>query len=496
MNFRRFYEINTRVWLWELVAQGVIAHPNLAEIPERYIQAWQRWQIDAVWLMGVWEPSPYSARVARGDPRIVAACQHALADFTPDDCISSPYAVRRYDVSTLLGGIQGLLGFRQRLREAGIGLILDFVPNHTACDHPWVQEHPEYYVQGSATDHTDTPEAYFQANTVHGMAYIAHGRDPYFPPWTDTAQLNYANPEVHAAMQAELLRIAQWCDGVRCDMAMLCLSDVFTRTWSQRKLTPPREFWPAAIQAVHRQVPDFCFIAEVYWQLEPQLQQLGFTLTYDKGFYDALVARDTARLHGLIQAGRASLDACLRFLENHDEARAAAYFSVAQQEAAALTILTLPGAVLLHDGQIEGRTSHIPVQLRRRPLEPAHARLQAFYDRVLTLPKLHDGVFYLLQPRMAWDQNFSYRGMLAWAWCNGQQRWMLVTNYSDIVAQCFVSLANPSLPAGRLRFRDRLHDVDYDRESDEVQHRGLYIELSPFESHLFEITPEHGETAP
>jgi hypothetical protein len=492
MTFHRVYEINTRVWLWELVAQRLIAHPNLAEIPERYIHTWQRWQIDAVWLMGVWEPSPYSARVGREDPRIVAACQHALADFTLDDCVSSPYAVRRYDVSELLGGVEALLGFRQRLREVGIGLILDFVPNHTACDHPWVQEHPEYYVQGSAADRIGAPEAYFRASTVHGMAYIAHGRDPYFPPWTDTAQLNYANPEVHDAMQAELLRIAQWCDGVRCDMAMLCLSDVFSRTWSQHKLSPPREFWPAAIQAVQRQVPDFCFIAEVYWQLETRMQQLGFTLTYDKAFYDALLARDTARLHELVHAERASLDAGLRFLENHDEARAAAYFSGAQQEAAALLILTLPGVCLLHDGQIEGMMSHIPVQLRRRPLEPAQTQLQTFYDRVLALPKLHDGVFYLLQPRMAWDQNFSYQGMLAWAWRTSHQDWMLVTNYSDTVAQCLVSLADLSLPTGRLRFRDHLHGVDYDRESDDVQHRGLYVELSPFASHLFEVTPAPG----
>src|SRR5947207_3005280 len=79
----------------------------------------------------------------------VVSLQPALDDFTLDDCVSSPYAVRNYTVSEQLGGLEGLLRLRARLHQAGIGLILDFVPNHTACDHPWVHDSPQYYVQGS-----------------------------------------------------------------------------------------------------------------------------------------------------------------------------------------------------------------------------------------------------------------------------------------------------------------------------------------------------------
>ena len=353
MPYRRIYEINTRVWLAELVAAQTIPEATLAAIPESYINLWRRWHIDAIWLMGVWEPSLYSARVVRENTASVVSLQPALDDFTLDDCVSSLYAVRNYTVSEQLGGLEGLLRLRARLRQAGLGLILDFVPNHTACDHPWVHDYPQYYVQGSLSEAARAPGDYFPVQTAQGLRYIAHGKDPYFPSWCDTAQLNYSNLELHDAMQDQLLRLAQWCDGVRCDMAMLCLSDVFSRTWSRLDLpVPPREFWHEALQAVRARFP----ISAVWLRSGSvkRLQQLGFQLTYDKEFYDALLARDIDRLGASIRTPHSLLEANVRFLENHDETRAAACFSDDQQEASMLAVATLPGATLLHEGQTEG----------------------------------------------------------------------------------------------------------------------------------------------
>jgi glycosidase len=201
------------VWLWELLEQHVIHHPTLAEVPESYPRYWQRLGIDAIWLMGVWEASDYSARIGRQDRGLLAAFQHHLDDFTPVDCIGSPYAVRQYVVSFSLGDTEGLQRFRQSPQAANIGLLLDFVPNHTACDHPWVERHPAYYIQGSHADALRAPSEYFYVASTASITYMAHGRDPYFPPWTDTAQLNYFNSDVHLAMREELLRLAEWCDG-------------------------------------------------------------------------------------------------------------------------------------------------------------------------------------------------------------------------------------------------------------------------------------------
>ncbi len=109
--------------------------------------------------------------------------------------------------------------------------MLDFVPNHTALDHPWVSRHPDFYVQGDEQALAAAPADYCRVATDQGARILAHGRDPNFPGWPDTLQLNYANPTLQAALMAELAMIAEHCDGLRCDMAMLVLPDVFRRSW-------------------------------------------------------------------------------------------------------------------------------------------------------------------------------------------------------------------------------------------------------------------------
>ena len=101
---------------------------------------------------------------------------------------------------------------------------------------------------------------------------LAYGRDPYFSGWPDTLQLDYSNPATQEAMIGELLKIAGQCDGVRCDMAMLVLPDVFERSWGRRAPL----FWPKATQRVREAVSGFLFLAEVYWDLEWTMLQQGF----------------------------------------------------------------------------------------------------------------------------------------------------------------------------------------------------------------------------
>ena len=152
------------------------------------------------------------------------------------------------------------------------------------------------------------------------VRFIACGRDPFFPPWRDVAQLNYFNPATREAMIGVLTTIAQHCDGVRCDMAMLVLNDVFAQTWQQRVDLlwglPDEEFWPEAT----RRVP-MTYLAEVYWDREYQLQQQGFDFTYDKRLLDRLHHGDAAEARGHLQADPGYSAKLARFLENHDEAR-------------------------------------------------------------------------------------------------------------------------------------------------------------------------------
>jgi hypothetical protein len=273
-------------------------------------------------------------------------------------------------------------------------------------------------------------------------------------------------------------------------MAMLCLSDVFSRTWSRLDLAvPPREFWHEALQAVRARFPDFCCMAEVYWGLQARLQQLGFQLTYDKEFYDALLVRDIDRLRASIYTPHSPLDANVRFLENHDETRAAVCFSDDQQEAAMLAIATLPGAILLHEGQTEGYRVRTPVQLRRRRQEPGNPRLRHFYERFLPLPDIRQGRFVLLHPHSAHAGDDTYRALLAWAWTHETHCWLVVINYTEHMSQGSINLAELPLPSGVLCFRDPLHDSTYVHSRETVQDTGLPVVLPPFGTQLLEVLP-------
>jgi hypothetical protein len=322
--------------------------------------------------MGVWERSPLGVQIAREHPGLQQEYRRALPDYTDDDVAGSPYCIHRYEVDARLGGREGLGTARQELAARGLRLMLDFVPNHTARDHPWVDAHPEYYVQ-------DTPYPSFE----HNGRLIALGRDPYFPSWTDVAQLNAFDPGERQAVVEVLTDIATQCDGVRCDMAMLVTNEVFARTWNR---TPPEtDYWPGVITGVRKHSPGFLFIAEVYWDLESKLQQQGFDYCYDKRLYDRLTNGDAASIRAHLVADISYQSRLIRFLENHDEPRAAAAMPEDRHRAAALAVITLPGAKLWHEGQFEGSRIKLPVQLARRPEEPVDGSLRAFYRELLKM---------------------------------------------------------------------------------------------------------------
>ncbi len=181
-------------------------------------------------------------------------------------------------------------------------------------------------------------------------------------------------------MIGELLKIAEQCDGVRCDMAMLVLPEVFERTWG----IPSQPFWPKATRRVREQSPGFCFMAEVYWDLEWTLQQQGFDYTYDKRLYDRLRDRHARPVREHFRAGLDYQDKLARFLENHDEPRAAAAFPPEVHEAAAVITFLSPGLRFFQQGPVRGPDeARISPHLCREPDEPIDQRLERFYSTLL-----------------------------------------------------------------------------------------------------------------
>ncbi|MCC6756202.1 MAG: alpha-amylase, partial [Solirubrobacterales bacterium] len=327
----------------------------------------------------------------------------------------------------------------QALIERGVRLILDFVPNHVAPDHPWVESHPEYFIQGNESELSTDPGPFIRINDK----IFAFGRDPFFPAWTDVLQLNTFDAGLRAAVIDTLTTIGAQCDGVRCDMAMLLLNHVFERTWSGRAgKKPATEYWSEVISGVHETHPEMLFMAEAYWDLEWDLQRLGFDYCYDKRLYDRL-KHDTPE--GVRQHLRADLgyqEKLVRFLENHDEPRAAATFAPEQQRVVAIATFTQPGARFFHEGQFEGRKVRPPVQLRRRPQEAVDTNLQDFYRTLLqelNSPALRKGKWRLLE-RTGWPDNASYLNLVAWSWRHQDDRVVIVVNLSDTEAQGQIQL--------------------------------------------------------
>jgi glycosidase len=376
------FEVNTRCCLNELSSK-LGRRATLADIPESCLEQWQSLGFTHVWFMGVWQSGPLAREAALAQAGLIQTARELLDDFKPGDVQASPYAIASYEVDPAYGGGEALRVLRNRLAAAGLKLILDFVPNHVGLDDPWIAQHPEYFF--SVAEGT---EGAFRANTDQGPRWLMHGRDPYFPPWVDTAQLNYGVLEVQQAVIHRLLKVANECDGVRCDMAMLLLRENFVKTWTAlctSESMPETEFWSRAICAVKETVPNLLLIAEAYWGSEPELQKLGFNYTYDKTVYDFLVARDSPGLEGYLKAkGRSYLEHSLHFLENHDEPRAWKIFSdAAEHRKVAERLFLLPGAKLVHQGQMEGARHRAPVQLARRPQEPFNELSWKMYKEIL-----------------------------------------------------------------------------------------------------------------
>src|SRR5512137_2884766 len=289
------YEINTWVWLGEL-RKRYQRPVDLGTVPPQEWEAIAAHGFDAVWLMGVWERSPAGIEISMRNRGLLEDFRRALPDFTPEDNVGSPYCVRRYIVDGHLGGPAGLAAARRMLAERGLHLLLDFVPNHVAPDHPWVGQHPEYFVRGTDEDVATDPASFIKT----GGGVFALGRDPYFPAWPDVLQLNAFQPGLRHAVIDTISDIAAQCDGVRCDMAMLLLNEIFERTWGTRAgVRPVEDYWATLIPATKREHPGFRFIAEAYWDLEWELQRQRFDHCYDKRLYDRLEKgpAEDVRLH-------------------------------------------------------------------------------------------------------------------------------------------------------------------------------------------------------
>jgi hypothetical protein len=480
------YQINVYAWLESLSAKlGRVIH--LADVPDSEWDAVSLMGFDAVWLMGIWQRSPISRELDQKRQRQPADFDRALPGWTVADIIGSPYSVVQYEPEPRIGSWKDVDIARAKLHQRKMALVLDFVGNHTGLDHPWTREYPEYYVQGTKENYDRDRNSFYKVDSVKGTVYIALGKDPYFPPWDDVAQLNHFSPEMRVAQLAELQRIASHCDGVRCDMAMLQLNDIFDRIW--RPLigdtkVPATEFWTEA----RASAPDLALLGEAYWGTEGRLIDLGLNFTYDKGLYDSVLAGNVGDIHWRLSAPVEHQAHLGRFLENHDEPRAAEMFGNDRLPAIATLMGTLPGLRFYQQGEELGIKLRTPIELRRVVEQPVDPVRKLFFAKLFAVTRgsvFHDGEWTVLP--VTPDNDPTSGNLIVYQWRIKRAWQVVVVNLSGAPAQGFVHF-DSSIAAGRdYTLVDQLNDVRYLRNGAEIVRQGLFVRLNAYQAHLFDV---------
>ncbi|MFW9877237.1 MAG: alpha-amylase family glycosyl hydrolase [Candidatus Thorarchaeota archaeon] len=480
----RILEINTWSWLHSL--SEVYNHQiTLKNVPEEVFNQEIKF-FDAVWLMGVWERSPASKKIAFEHPDLQEEYHKALSDFRDDDVVGSPYSVYYYHVDKNLGGFEGLKEIRKRLAEENICLILDYVPNHVSIDSLWTFE-PDLFIEGTLDDLMTHPYDFFSI----GKKIFAYGRDPNFFAWTDTIQINAFSKEARQKTTNTILSIAKLCDGVRCDMAMLMINKVFAKTWSKKAgFAPNKEFWEEIIPAVKKVYPSFLFLAEVYWDMEWELQKQGFDFCYDKRLYERLAYENATTIKDHLKAEWVYQSKLLRFIENHDELRAVEKFGEEKSKAAAIIALTLPGARMIYDGQIRGYKVKLPVQLGRRPFEDDNKNILKFYHELLkSIPgrEFENGSWAPCETESVESSDSSFSNIISFIWWRNENYRLIVVNYSVSPSKAHVRIKPFHFDTHKWIFTDLLQQKSYIYNGEDLFKYGLYVELNAWQGHIFDI---------
>lgn len=483
------FEINIRVWIRQFDSENKRA--TLKDIPAEIWDDFTEKGFDYIWLMGIWKNCPATIRKYCFEEDLVRSYKKALKDFTDEDVIGSPYSIDVYEVNPLLGTDEELKRLKQELNKRGLKLILDFVPNHFSAESSLIESNPDIFLQTDETNFGSDYHTYFKPENGNEKIF-AHGRDPFFPAWQDTIQVNYFSDTAREFMISQLAKLTNVCDGVRCDMAMLALNNVFRNTWGGvlNKFgfeKPEDEFWKLAIGIIKDVEPGFLFVAEAYWDLEWELQQLGFDYTYDKKLTDRLHEGYVMEIRDHLLAKEDYQKKSLRFLENHDEERAINALGKEKSRAAAIIISTLMGMRFYHNGQFEGKKTRLPVQLGRCANEKVQDDLVAFYNNLLNITKagiFKIGEWKLLKTLQIFPGDESYRNILAWEWKLKDERRLVVVNFENCTSKCRIILDLRGYPE-RVILTDLLTGQDFHRSSEDIYAAGLYIELKNFQSHIF-----------
>lgn len=458
------YEINTRLLVRRFFNKS--GKGSLSDIPSKYWESLRNKGVDIIWLMGVWQTKESGFAGTVYQESDLNRYKNILPDLQEEDLLGSPYAIDQYQLHSILGGREDLIRLRKKLHKIGLLLMLDFVPNHFGRHSRFVDENPDLFIQGTHEQLADQPHAFFESNN----RVFAKAKDPYFPAWQDTVQVNYNRPETREWMTRLVMELAEICDGVRCDMAMLCVNRIFNSTWSWQTGQQQwgEEFWQTTTNSVKKVYPDFIFLAECYWNMEQELLDMGIDYCYNKSLLDNLRGANFEAIQKHLQRDKNHLGRLAHFLENHDEARSRSIFSLEQHISAAVLAYTLPGMRFYHDGQWEGLRRRIPVQLGRAPMDqpctcplsvelgvraeerPTCACITLFYERFLDIldhPIFKEGMWERIE--YMWKDGGLRQDIFIFRWSLGNTGILVAVNMGIKMARVDLGIHRPPYWEGK-----------------------------------------------
>ncbi len=396
---------NIYVWMFQLSNKYRMPITRLDQIPDAELDQLARWGFTGLWLIGLWERSPASARIKQmmGNPEAVA----------------SAYAIFDYRIADDLGGPEAMANLRERAWKRRIRMASDMVPNHMAIDSTWVIEHPDWFV---SLDHSPFPsysftgpdlswdqrvglflEDHYYSRTDAAVVFrrldrwtgsekfIYHGNDGTSFPWDDTAQLNYLRAEVREAVIQTILHVARQFPVIRFDAAMTLAKKHYQRLWfpepgtggaipsrAEHGMTRaefdalmPEEFWREVVDRVAQEAPDTLLLAEAFWLMEGYfVRTLGMHRVYNSAFMNMLRDEDNAKyrlvMKNTLEFDPEVLKRYVNFMNNPDERTAVDQFGKGDKYLGIATLLsTLPGLPMFGHGQVEGYAEKYGMEFKR-----------------------------------------------------------------------------------------------------------------------------------
>ena len=544
---------STLVWLDQLAKTYHREVIRLDQIPDEELDRLADYGITGLWLIGLWERSAGSRRIKNimGNP----------------DAEASAYSLYDYEIAYDLGGWESLTRLRERCEARGIRLASDMVPNHTGINGRWVIEHPDWFVQLSYPpfpsytfggenlsgvdgvgvyledhyyNHSDASVVFKRVDFGNGQErFIYHGNDGTSMPWNDTAQLDFANPDVREAVIKTILHVARNFSIIRFDAAMTLAKRHIQRLWypepgsggdipsrAEHGMTAdefnaaiPQEFWREVVDRVAEEVPDTLLLAEAFWMMEGYfVRTLGMHRVYNSAFMNMLKDEENAKyrqtIKNTIEFDKEILKRFVNFMNNPDEETAIAQFGSGDKYFGVCTLMvTMPGLPMIGHGQIEGFTEKYGMEYRRAYLdEPVNRELIARHEAeifpLMRRRHLFSGVDNFLLYDLYGDGGSVNENVFAYSNASGHERGVVI--YNNVYDRTwgwiresagYVERVGTGKEHRRMQFADALglsNDPDrycvfrshrsglwFIRPSAQIHEQGLYVELNGYECQVY-----------